>query len=205
MDAYKVLGVAPNASDDEIKQAYKNIARQYHPDNYAGSPLLDVAKEKMEEINNAYDIIMNERRSGHNRQENRHNYRTSGGLQDIRSLIMKNRLTEAEELLDGIPAANRDGEWHFLKGSVFFSRGWLEESANYFEAAVRMNPENAEYRAAASRLKRQRHGHFNPGTSRYRYGTNRNSNDECDCCDMCSALMCADCLCKCIGGRGLCC
>ena len=61
-DPYKVLGVSPNATDDEIKTAYRELAKKYHPDNYAESPLADLASEKMKEINEAYDTIMNDRR-----------------------------------------------------------------------------------------------------------------------------------------------
>ena len=44
-DPYKVLGVSPNATDDEVKDAYRRLARKYHPDNYHDSPLADVAQE----------------------------------------------------------------------------------------------------------------------------------------------------------------
>lgn len=59
-DPYKVLGVSPNASDDEIKAAYRQLAKKYHPDNYANNPLADLAEEKMREINKAYDMIQSD-------------------------------------------------------------------------------------------------------------------------------------------------
>ena len=64
MDPYKVLGVSPSASDDEVKRAYRDLARKYHPDNYVDNPLADLAKEKMQEINDAYDTIMKQRQNG---------------------------------------------------------------------------------------------------------------------------------------------
>ena len=63
-DPYKVLNVARNASDEEIKKAYRTLARKYHPDNYAGGDLADLASEKMKEINEAYDQIQKERAAG---------------------------------------------------------------------------------------------------------------------------------------------
>ena len=57
-DPYKILNVPSTASDEEIKKAYRELARKYHPDNYHDSPLEDLAQEKMKEINEAYDTIM---------------------------------------------------------------------------------------------------------------------------------------------------
>ena len=61
-DPYKILGVSPTASDAEIKSAYKELVKKYHPDQYQDNPLADVAEEKMSEINAAYDQIMTSRR-----------------------------------------------------------------------------------------------------------------------------------------------
>ena len=61
-DPYKILGVPPTATDDEVKSAYRALAKKYHPDNYAGSPVADLADEKMKEINQAYDTIMAQRK-----------------------------------------------------------------------------------------------------------------------------------------------
>jgi len=63
-DPYEVLGVTRGASDEEIKEAYRKLARKYHPDAYSGNPLADLADEKMKEINAAYDQIMEERKGG---------------------------------------------------------------------------------------------------------------------------------------------
>jgi len=63
-DPYKVLGVDRNATDAQIKEAYRNLAKKYHPDNYAGSPIADLASEKMKEVNEAYDQIVKERKQG---------------------------------------------------------------------------------------------------------------------------------------------
>ena len=63
-DPYKILGVDPGATEEEIKSAYRQLVKKYHPDNYAGSPLADLANEKMQEINEAYDMVMKQRRGG---------------------------------------------------------------------------------------------------------------------------------------------
>ena len=63
-DPYEVLGVSPDADDNEIKKAYRELARKYHPDNYQNNPLADLAEEKMKEINEAYDAITRSRAGG---------------------------------------------------------------------------------------------------------------------------------------------
>lgn len=63
-DPYKVLGVDYNASDEEIKKAYRTLSRKYHPDANVGNPHAAEAEEKFKEVQQAYDEIMKERRSG---------------------------------------------------------------------------------------------------------------------------------------------
>jgi molecular chaperone DnaJ len=55
-DPYKVLGVSPDASDEEIKKAYRRLAKQYHPDRNPGD---QEAAKKMQEVNAAYEQIKN--------------------------------------------------------------------------------------------------------------------------------------------------
>lgn len=62
-DPYKVLGVSPSATDEEIKDAYRKLAKKYHPDQYGDSPLSELAGEKMKEINEAYDTIVSQRKT----------------------------------------------------------------------------------------------------------------------------------------------
>ena len=90
-DPYKILGVSPTASDAEIKSAYKELVKKYHPDQYQDNPLADVAEEKMSEINAAYDQIMTSRRGGgyQSAESGYDGYASSQGFDSgyIRSLI----------------------------------------------------------------------------------------------------------------------
>lgn len=210
-DPYKILGIPNTATEEEVKTAYRELAKKYHPDNYADSPLADLANEKMQEINEAYDSIITSMRAnkggtGAGQANNGYSYSAAGqqsyqssNLSDIRRLIQQNRLVEAEELLDGIPTGSRDGEWYFLKGSVYFQRGWLDDAMNHFSTACRLSPNNPEYRAAMNRMMWQRQGNMGSPNGSYRTGNMPNSGG-CSACDMCSGLMCADCCCECFGG-----
>lgn len=195
-DYYSVLGINKNATDDEVKAAYKEMAKKYHPDNYADNPLSDLAAEKMKEINEAYDGIMNERRrrkSSSNRAGANY-YSANSNFSDVRSLIMNNRLEEAQEILDGVPPERRDAEWYFLNGTVLYKRGWFDNAYTNFATACRMDPMNPEYREAMNRVQRSAGGNFN---NPYRSAPNMGGMSACDCC---SNLICADCCCECMGG-----
>lgn len=191
---YEVLGIQPNATDDEVKAAYRELAKKYHPDNYSNNPLSDLAEEKMQEINEAYDAIIRMRRQG-GPTDGASGYSGGGSSRytDIRNLIRTGRTIDAESLLDGIPAPSRDAEWYFLKGSVLYKKGWLEEAYSHFSTAARMDPTNMEYRQAVDRLDLQRR------TGGYRVAPGMNTGG-CSACDVCNGLICADCCCECMGG-----
>lgn len=65
---YQVLGVSPNASEEEVKKAYKALSRKYHPDANVNNPNKDAAEEKFKEIQAAYQQIMKERTEGYSSQ-----------------------------------------------------------------------------------------------------------------------------------------
>lgn len=60
-DPYQVLGISSNATDEEVKKAYRELSRKYHPDTYADNPLSDLAEEKFKEVQEAYQQIMDMR------------------------------------------------------------------------------------------------------------------------------------------------
>ena len=216
-DPYQVLGVSPSATDEQIKNAYRELARKYHPDNYANNPLADLAQEKMKEINEAYDQIQRQRKqqqssrsgqgysqggysqSGYSRGYAGQRSYAGGGSQfaDIRQPLNANRVSDAEELLEGIPQGRRDAEWYFLRGRVFYVRGWLDQAYNYYVRANQMSPGNAEYQTALNQLMWQR----NTGRPAGGYGDYRNvQTGGASGCDMCMGLICADTCCECMGG-----
>ena len=155
----------------------------------------------MKEINEAYDTIVAQRKNrtagGYASAGGYGNVRGSGrsGFSDVRSYIMAGRIADAEQLLNGVPVESRNAEWYFLKGSVLYRRGWLEEAKEHFTRACQMDPGNPEYQAALNQAMNQRSGVYGG------YNPNMNTNvGGCNTCDVCNSLICADCCCECMGG-----
>lgn len=189
-DPYEVLGVPRSASKDEIKAKYRELAKKYHPDNYIDTPLAEVANEKMQEINEAYDAIMNGKAGN--------SYSSAGSsLNDytqVRELIKRGALDAAEMVLEGMSQTSRDAQWYYLKGQINYQRGWTEQAYTYFATAHNMEPDNSEYRHAYDNISIQRSGGFRT-SSRH-----NSSNADCDTCSICQGLLCLDCCCECMGG-----
>ncbi len=199
-DPYKTLHISPDASDEEVKKAYRELAKKYHPDRYQNSPLAEQASEKMKEINAAYEEIMSHRKnaaegSSYGRSYNDSSYyaqnRNGSRYSEVRILINNGRFEEAEEQLRQVVPSERSAEWYYLMAVVSYHKGWLEEAYNYGAAACRLDPSDAEYRSFFSRVTQQRNGSFQ---TRKTYG---NSIDCCPggCCEYLSCLLCSDCLC----------
>ena len=199
-DPYKILGVSPNATDDEIKSAYRNLAKKYHPDNYADSPLRDLASEKMKEINEAYDEVTRRRKEaasgaasggyGSYGSAQGGSYSAATSYPDVRNMMQSGRFADAEQILNGVPVGSRSPEWFYLKGIVLYRRGWLDEAYSHLQTACQQEPTNLEYRAAFNRLQAQRNGGYNKSRSQ----------NGISGCDICAGLWAADCCCECMGG-----
>lgn len=207
MDPYKVLGISSSASDAEVKEAYRKLAKKYHPDNYQETPLKDVANDKMKEINEAYDNIMKMRKNGGSGNYSYQtgssssysqrsswanaNYGTNSSFRDVRQMIYLRRIADAEAVLNGVAEENRTAEWYYLKGVVAVNRGWFDEATNYVTRACQMDPTNAEYRRGLNDLNNRRNGV---------YGGYNPAGGAISPCTCCQGMLCADCCCECFGG-----
>ncbi len=83
-DPYQVLGISPSATDEEVKKAYREMSRKYHPDAYVNNPLSDLAEEKFKEVQDAYQQIMDSRAGksqGYQQGYQGNPYQQQGGYQ----------------------------------------------------------------------------------------------------------------------------
>ncbi len=200
-DPYTILGVKRDATDDEIKSAYRALVRKYHPDNYADdNPLKDLATEKMQEINEAYDEIQRLRSGGSSSSS------TGGSSYDgtgygpyvsIRNSLNSRRFGEAERALMAIPEVDRAAEWHYLYSIVLMHKGRVNDAMRELEMACSMEPSNMEYQKAKEMFNTQTRGY---GSTYYGGSSRRYSSSTDDACNCCANLICLDCLCECLGG-----
>ncbi|MEA4853779.1 MAG: DnaJ domain-containing protein [Christensenella sp.] len=183
MNPYDVLGVSENATEDEIKTAYRKLVKKYHPDRFANDPEKQAAaSEKLKQINAAYDMITKMKQGG---------YSASGSgsplYAQVRMAIQRNDLVNAEAMLNRM--SEHPAEWHYLMGVILFRRGWFDGAAEHFNMAYRMEPGNEEY-AQAVRSMSQMSGMYMDFGGRDEEGGG-STNKNCLICATCACLGCS--------------
>ena len=218
-DPYKVLGVSPDASDEEIKKAYRDLTKKYHPDLNPGD---ERAAAKMNDINAAYDAIKNgtaQQGYGAGSAYQQYGQQTAYGWTGwdgwygshntqyqqterseytaARNFIRNGMYREALNALSGVPSAERDGRWYYLCAVANLYQGNRIAALDQARRATEIDPGNEEYRRLLEQL--QSGGDF------YRnYQSNYSSGLRLDrlCMTMCAANFCLGPLC---GFRFICC
>lgn len=144
MTPFEVLGISKNATAAEIRQAYRQMARRWHPDRFADGPERLWAEQKMIEINVAYEQALSDNAT----RIDAINETTpeSEQLSDIKKLMEVGQLSAARQAL--MRVAFRNAEWNYLFGAVLLRLGEYEKAVLYFGIASRQRPQNSQYRAA---------------------------------------------------------
>ena len=223
-DPYQVLGVSPDASDEEIKKAYRELTKKYHPDLNPGD---ENAARKMNEINSAYDQIKNgvaqqtpfgggtrsqqygtgyaepgawgswggwNAWSGWNGAQTQQNERSE--YTAAKNYIRNGMYREAINALSGVPVTERDGRWYYLNAGANMYLGNKVTALENAKRAVEIEPGNEEYRRLLGQL--QGGGDFYESYSTgYRSGINPGTL----CMSLCAFNFCVGPLC----GYRICC
>lgn len=204
-DPYYVLGVSEDSDDEEIKAAYRELAKRYHPDNYTDdNPLKELAEEKMQEINAAYEEIQKERaKKNKKRNDDSDNNSYSygpGTYGEIRKKINSRRFADAERQLFEIPETDRTAEWHYLTSVVLMHRNRVNDAMRELEVACTMDPGNVEYQKAKEMFNQTARGYGSTYYGGAAGGSRPVRSSADDACNCCTNLICMDCLCECLGG-----
>lgn len=160
-DPYKVLGVSPDATDDEIKQAYRRLAKQYHPDRNPGDA---EAAKKMQQINAAYEQIKNPEKAQPQGGYQRYGYDPYGAQQRSYSqetqedayqrsaynYIRYGRYQEALNVLQN--CSERNARWYYLSAIANDGLGNQVTALEHIRRAVSMEPDNQTYLQALQQI-----------------------------------------------------
>lgn len=188
---YEVLGIKEGASQEEIRAAYREQVKKYHPDKHQDNPLYELAEEKLQEINEAYEYLTKNKGNGsYDSGSNWNNYSQDSNpeFNEIRRMIDRGNLPGAEAALYRVRTKN--AEWYFLNGMLSMKKGWYDEAVNNIQTAISMNPSNMEYRNAMNSIMSAGNGYRTTS-----FGRGYTSNDEL--CRMLQCYCCADALCDC--------
>ncbi|MBQ8305273.1 MAG: J domain-containing protein [Blautia sp.] len=168
-DPYRVLGVGRDASDEDIKKAYRKLSRRYHPDANINNPDKEAAEEKFKEIQQAYDQIMKERSGEGYTQSSYGGYGSyggfggygssaGGGYQDEESLrrqaaanyIQNGMFREALNVLNELQS--RNGQWYYLSSMAHMGAGNNVTALQHIRQACDLEPSNVQYRMLLQRM-----------------------------------------------------
>lgn len=167
-DPYKVLGVSPGASDEEIKKAYRALSRKYHPDANVNNPNKEQAEERFKEVQQAYDQVMRERQQGGTSYGGYGGFGGFGGarqgggsqgayggsvqMQAAANYIASRHFSEALHALGEVPVQERRAQWYYLSAIANQGVGNNIVAKEHAARAVELEPGNIEYRQFLQRL-----------------------------------------------------
>lgn len=200
-DPYEVLGVSRGASDDEVKKAYRNLSRKYHPDNNLNNPNKDEAERKFKEVQQAYQTIINERENpqgtyyggpSYGNQTYDQNSEELMHFQAAINYLSRGYYREALNVLNGM--TGRSAMWYFYHAQASLGVGDQITALDSARKAVELEPNNIQYQSLLNRMQGNSQWY---DMQRGNWGGNVVNLNGC-----CYALCCLE-MCFCSGGRGM--
>lgn len=151
MDCFSVLNISPLATRAEVRQAYRELARRWHPDRFMEGPERDWANEKMAEINAAYRACLNRpTRQGFDSEAD------GRALKRIEELINGGQYPTARRMLMSV--GTRCAEWNYLFGALLLKMSETQKALIYLSVAAHQQPENAKYTRALREARELQNG-----------------------------------------------
>ncbi len=224
-DPYSVLGVSREATDDEIKKAYRRLSRMYHPDANINNPNKAAAEEKFKDVQEAYDLIMKQRESGadwgaYGSGQSSYGQSAYGGYgygyggayggqnasqgyqseSDVRyqaaaNFINSGSYAQAINVLESI--TDRTAQWYYMSAIAYAATGRNVQALEYARTASAMEPDNFQYRQLRARLEGAGQWYVDRGQS---YGM-----PDLNFGDACWKLICINAVCSCMCPGTFCC
>lgn len=210
-DPYQILGISRGASDEEIKKAYRNLSRKYHPDANVNNPDKAQAEEKFKQVQQAYDQIMKEKEQGsfggysgfggygnygfggyQNHQSQNSDYENY--MRAAANYIQSRHYREALNVLNSMQ--ERNGMWYYYSAIANNGAGNNVIALEHAKKAAALEPDNYQYRQLVQQLEgggmwyRDMQGPF------YEYSTGGS--------DFCMKLCIANMICNCCCGGRIC-
>lgn len=209
MDPYKVLGVSPNATDEEVKKAYRTLSKKYHPDANVNNPNKDAYEEKFKEVQAAYTAIMDQRQGkvpggsdfwgyGQQGQSTGRSQSQSQDEQYMRSAvgyIQNGYYNEGLNVLEQIQ--DRRGPWYYYSAYANYKAGNNAIALEHAKVACRFEPNNFYY---AMLLNQMQGGENRYQQRSYKYGGNPSMQGSNYCSQICATILCMN---LCCGGGGM--
>ena len=206
-DPYQVLGIPRGASDEEIKKAYRNLSRKYHPDANINNPNKAQAEEKFKQVQQAYDQIMKEKEQGafggygnfgfggyQGRQSESSDYENY--MRAAANYIQSRHFKEALNVLNSI--GERNGMWYYYSAIANNGLGNNVAALQHAKQAAAMEPGNFQYQQLVQQLE--------GGGMWYRDMQQPYRQYTMGGSDICLKLCIANMLCNCCcGGNIICC
>lgn len=184
MNPYQVLGISENASDEEIKKAYRSLAKKYHPDANINNPNQEEYTEKFKQVQQAYKMIMDMKKNGNSYTNHSYQYQGDTSFNRLQECLQTGRYQEALMILDSIK--NRNGTWFYYSAIAHYGLGNTIQAKEFIEVAVKMEPHNMQFLMFYNQL----HG------NQQQYHTNRTTYiNPCGIMNCCYWWLLCNCCC----------